>query len=87
MSNKDEEDWHGYLLAVALFVCLATGHLLFEFYYFQTNKFGLRVKTALFSAIYRKVIRIYIYVQSAEKIAIIFILSHQEHMKHPKIWS
>ncbi|CAG5131433.1 unnamed protein product, partial [Candidula unifasciata] len=54
MSNEDEPDWHGYLLAVVLFVGSTTGQMLFDFYKFQTNKFGINVRTALFSAIYRK---------------------------------
>lgn len=63
MSHDDEPDWHGYMLAAALFVVSTMGQLLFEFYIFQTHKFGLSVKTALYSAIYRKVCDIKRYVQ------------------------
>ncbi|KAG6453079.1 multidrug resistance-associated protein 1 isoform X4 [Manduca sexta] len=53
----NEPDWKGYLYAVALLVCAIAQTLLLAHYFTRMYLVGMRIRTALTSAIYRKSLR------------------------------
>ena len=55
IENKDPFVWHGYMLACAMFTSSIVGVLCMHHHFNISYTTGLRVRTALTSAIYRKV--------------------------------
>ncbi|CAL1528365.1 unnamed protein product [Lymnaea stagnalis] len=53
-SQEDEPNWHGYLLATALFLTSVMSQIIYEYYLYQCNVTGIRVRASVVSAIYRK---------------------------------
>ncbi|XP_059177499.1 multidrug resistance-associated protein 1-like [Physella acuta] len=53
-ANEDKTDWHGYLLATALFTSLVISLLSYEYYLYQNNLFAIKVRAAIMSSVYRK---------------------------------
>lgn len=52
-----EPEWKGYLYAVALLVCATVQTMLLAHYFTRMYLVGMRIRTALTSAIYRKSLR------------------------------
>ena len=53
--DPSESDWRGYLYAVLLFVTAVVQSLLLHQYFHRCFLVGMRVRTAVISAIYNKV--------------------------------
>ena len=58
IANKKEEVWHGYLYAVLLFVVTALQILSLNYYFNRMMVIGMRIRTCLVSAVYRKSLRL-----------------------------
>nr|XP_012546135.1 multidrug resistance-associated protein 1 isoform X4 [Bombyx mori] len=56
--KNDEPDWKGYAYAVALLLCAITQTMLLAHYFTRMYLVGMRIRTALTSAIYRKSLRL-----------------------------
>lgn len=57
MSNN-EESWKGYMYAVLLFAVAVIQTLILSQYFHRMFIVGLRIRTALISAVYRKALRL-----------------------------
>ncbi|XP_073949373.1 multidrug-Resistance like Protein 1 isoform X1 [Choristoneura fumiferana] len=57
VGNQDEPMWRGYLYAVVLLVCASIQTMLLAHYFTRMYLVGMRIRTALTSAIYRKSLR------------------------------
>ena len=55
--TKDETqpDWHGYLYTVLFFVNALIVSLVLHQYFYRVNVVGMRIRTAVIAAVYRKV--------------------------------
>ena len=53
-SGKDEPIWHGYAIAITMFLVATCQSLMLNFYFQRMFVVGMRIRTALISAIYRK---------------------------------
>ena len=56
-TESDEPDWKGYFYAVLLFVAAALQSLILNHHYIRLFRLGMRVRTAVFAAVYSKVRR------------------------------
>jgi len=54
ISSEDEPIWHGYFIAITIFLIAIVQSLILNFYFQRMFVVGMRVRTALISAIYRK---------------------------------
>jgi len=59
VKNKSPYVWHGYVYAVGMFCASISGVICMHHHYNISYTTGLRVRTALTSAIYRKVQLLY----------------------------
>ncbi|XP_068238012.1 multidrug resistance-associated protein 1-like isoform X2 [Palaemon carinicauda] len=57
-SEEDEPIWHGYLYAVLMFTCAQVQSLCLGQYFMRMFLVGLRMRTAIISAVYTKAMRI-----------------------------
>ena len=58
VGNSDEPDWKGYSLAVLLLLCVTLKTLLFNQYKKSMTMQGLKIRSSLISAVYRKILSI-----------------------------
>ncbi|XP_054168602.1 multidrug resistance-associated protein 1-like [Oppia nitens] len=58
IKNKTEETWHGYLYAILLFINTMFQVLSLNYYFNRMMVIGMRIRTCLVAAIYRKSLRL-----------------------------
>ena len=58
ISDKKEEEWHGYLYAVLLFIVTGLQILSLNYYFNRMMVIGMRIRTCLVAAVYRKSLRL-----------------------------
>ena len=58
--DRSEPDWKGYLYAVLLFLTAVVQSLLLHQYFHRCFLVGMRVRTAIVSAVYNKVVHMYL---------------------------
>uniref|UniRef100_A0A1I8HV06 ABC-type glutathione-S-conjugate transporter n=1 Tax=Macrostomum lignano TaxID=282301 RepID=A0A1I8HV06_9PLAT len=58
IQNGDPYEWRGYFLAVALFLVALFKTFIFQQYYHGTYTTGMRLRTAVIAAVYRKALRL-----------------------------
>ena len=56
--ESDEPLWRGYFYTIVLIIATLVNTIINSQYYFQQYNIGLKVRTALTSAIYRKSLRL-----------------------------
>ena len=56
--DESEPDWHGYFYAVLLFIAAVVQSLLLHQYFHRSYLVGMRFRTAVIVAVYRKVCEI-----------------------------
>ncbi|XP_059141156.1 multidrug resistance-associated protein 1-like [Physella acuta] len=54
VQNKESEPWHGFLLAVTLFLSMCMQSILFNQMYHQSTSLGLRIRASIISSVFRK---------------------------------
>nr|XP_045608210.1 multidrug resistance-associated protein 1-like isoform X2 [Procambarus clarkii] len=57
-SEEDEPMWHGYMYAILMLVCAQLQSLMLGQYFMRMMLVGLRIRTGVISAIYRKAMKI-----------------------------
>ena len=57
VDDENEPEWKGYFYATLIFVAAVLQSILLNQYFFRCYVVGMRIRTAVISAIYRKVMK------------------------------